>query len=494
MKSESIGVGDPRVAEIMRQQEIKRQTRRERSFRLSNKKVPFDYPKLSKKEIKRLKIKNNMWANRRCFIIGGGPSLKNFDFSLLKNELVIGVNRAYEKIEPTIIFGADRQFFQWANEGKFGEESLKRWNETKALKIRLYIEGDGDVKGLEKLYKINCFGAHGLSNDVEAGIAYGGNSGYAAINLALLLGASPIYLLGYDMHPSGGWWHDGYPGKQGNIENFILEFQNIRDTKSEIINLNRRSNLKCFTFGDFPGTEVKHIKLNSKEDKITKRIKYDKDWVLVSYYTLDTSYEEEIKKLKKSIDGMEIDYCLFGKTVRGSWRANLDHKSAVILEALKMFPKKCIVFVDSDAIVNQYPKKFDELSLDQKANHIAAAFHLYKNSLSSGSLLSGTLWFNNSKNTHDLVRRWHEIGLKNPKIRHQHCLRLAIDEYHHSGKLLFVHRLPDSYTYIHDYVYKGKIDPVITHYQASRKLRDEVGQSIMLRDSNFTAVGGDYIK
>lgn len=37
----------------------------------------------------------------------------------------------------------------------------------------------------------------------------GGNSGYQAVNLAYLLGASRICLLGYDMQPTGGktHWH-----------------------------------------------------------------------------------------------------------------------------------------------------------------------------------------------------------------------------------------------------------------------------------------------
>ena len=38
-------------------------------------------------------LEDDTWKGRRCFIIGGGPSLRGFDFSSLKGELVIGVNR-----------------------------------------------------------------------------------------------------------------------------------------------------------------------------------------------------------------------------------------------------------------------------------------------------------------------------------------------------------------------------------------------------------------
>lgn len=41
-----------------------------------------------------LKFKN-IHAGERCFIIANGPSLKHIDFSLLKNEYTIGMNRIY---------------------------------------------------------------------------------------------------------------------------------------------------------------------------------------------------------------------------------------------------------------------------------------------------------------------------------------------------------------------------------------------------------------
>ena len=39
------------------------------------------------------------WKGQRCFVIGGGPSLNNVDLAYLKDELVIGVNRAFERID-----------------------------------------------------------------------------------------------------------------------------------------------------------------------------------------------------------------------------------------------------------------------------------------------------------------------------------------------------------------------------------------------------------
>ncbi len=60
-------------------------------------------------------------------------------------------------------------------------------------------------------------GATGLESD-RRGLRHGYNSGYAAINLAVHLGAKQIILLGYDMRPVDGNHH--WFGKQ---------FENIPD-------------------------------------------------------------------------------------------------------------------------------------------------------------------------------------------------------------------------------------------------------------------------
>jgi len=40
-------------------------------------------------------IENKPWDDQDCWIIGGGPSLKSFDWSTLEGQLVITVNRAF---------------------------------------------------------------------------------------------------------------------------------------------------------------------------------------------------------------------------------------------------------------------------------------------------------------------------------------------------------------------------------------------------------------
>ncbi len=48
-----------------------------------------------RESIARLKKYKNIHQGKRCFIIGNGPSLKQTDLSLLKNEITFGMNRFY---------------------------------------------------------------------------------------------------------------------------------------------------------------------------------------------------------------------------------------------------------------------------------------------------------------------------------------------------------------------------------------------------------------
>lgn len=92
----------------------------------------------------------------------------------------------------------------------------------------------------------------GLSDEL---IYTGGNSGYQALSLAVLFGASKIMLLGYDMQKTGGrsHWHGDHPrgmGNGGNFEGWVKRFDRlsplIRAKGVEVINATRQTALKCF--------------------------------------------------------------------------------------------------------------------------------------------------------------------------------------------------------------------------------------------------------
>ena len=131
-----------------------------------------------------------IWQDETCYIIGGGSSLKEFDWNLLQGKNVLGCNAAFyigAHIVPITIFG-DGEFLKQHRNG-----------------LDNYAESGGQVitcsKGVRRFnhpdyVKIVKKQLRGIGTD---SVAWNGNTGSIAINYALLLGAKKIYLLGYDM-------------------------------------------------------------------------------------------------------------------------------------------------------------------------------------------------------------------------------------------------------------------------------------------------------
>ncbi len=213
-------------------------------------------------------VKNNAWKGRRCFIIGGGPSIKKMDLDLLRGEMTIGINRAYELLDPSILYGVDGQMWGWVEQGKCGEESKKRFNAYRGYKVWMALH----TVFPPDFYLIDVDDRGGYRIGSTKLLAFKNNSGYGAINLAAALGANPIYLLGFDMHGNKQgkqkWWHDGYPVDYGeNIyETYIAEISKFAPVLEkegfEVVNLNPKSALKCFTFGNYKKVVGKRPKLS----------------------------------------------------------------------------------------------------------------------------------------------------------------------------------------------------------------------------------------
>jgi hypothetical protein len=199
------------------------------------------------------------WRGKPAILIGGGPSLCGFNWERLRGWRTIGVNRVYEKFDPTIIFSMDLRYLHWIERGLYGDVATRLFNESKAYKVWLLtymaaIRDDIFVLRVKVNYQ---YGHNAFTLTQKEGLGHGNNSGYAALNLACCLGANPIYLLGYDMKHSAGrsHWHEGHPSKQAEetVVNFREHFNHAsRDIKRagfDVVNLNPDSALKCFRFG-----------------------------------------------------------------------------------------------------------------------------------------------------------------------------------------------------------------------------------------------------
>lgn len=387
------------------------------------------------------------WKDQRCFIIGGGESLKEFDFSKLKNELVIGVNRAYEMMDCTINYAMDNNLYRWITGGKLGQEAKNKFEDFKGIPVWLDSAGYDYPKGI---FILNKSDGHKNSYAMKDGLKSGTNAGFGALNLAVCLGANPIYLLGFDMkgkEGEAGWWHNGYPERQSDkvYKAFNNDFKRtaseLKEKGFRVINLNPESELKCFEFGKF------------EDIKPTKRP------VVVSYYTKGTGYEEQVKYLKTTLRRFNLENDVVGIQDRGSWHKNTYYKSQFILRMMNKHRGRSIVYVDADAKIRMNPVLFNDFDCD-----FACHFHHPRK-----ELLSGTLYFGNTKGARYLVSKWIEEDKLYPKTHMpQKNLRTVFDKYKNKIKWK---ALPVEYCMIFDTALRYQVSPVIEHFQLSRKYK-----------------------
>lgn len=141
-----------------------------------------------------------IWAGQDAFVIGGGASLRGFDWELLRGKNTVGCNMAYKlgmDICKVVMF-SDFSWFKREHADLAAYPGMIVTHDKKTL-----ILNDSRVHVMAKQ-------AWGLSSHA---LAYNGNSGCAAAHLALIFGAQRVYLLGLDCkrqdaHTSH--WHQYY--------------------------------------------------------------------------------------------------------------------------------------------------------------------------------------------------------------------------------------------------------------------------------------------
>ena len=184
---------------------------------------------------------------------------------------------------------------------------------------------------------------------------------------------------------------------------------------------------------------------------------------IVSYYTRNTSYELEAKKLMESLEKLGLPYEVEVIDTLGSWQKNTHYKAIFIRRMMEKHDED-VVFLDADCVVRRYPKLFDEINAYEYVADIAVHYFQGK------QLASGTLYFANCPFVQALVDSWIEENKKNPNGFDQKNLQNVLER---GWKNLTVFHLPPEYCKIFDLMADVK-DPVIEHFQASRRLKEEV--------------------
>lgn len=198
----------------------------------------------------------------KVFVVGGGPSLKGFDFNKLTDVDTITVNKAALHVpNPNYFITIDYSFLGRIN--KVDRNHLFASNASKFFIINYAAGVLKDVDGRpmdirsKKIYDLSKFDVvirsrktEGLSTSWKD-FRNGANSGHCGLQLAILLGYTDVYLLGIDMtingketHYHGGYGHHG-PVRMNKLLNDYLKDMNdgLKDVDCNIYSCSKISKL-----------------------------------------------------------------------------------------------------------------------------------------------------------------------------------------------------------------------------------------------------------
>lgn len=201
---------------------------------------------------------NKAWKNKPCFIVGSGPDLKVFikdvGFNFLNNKHSIGINHVIESYDGFEWFlFLDRRF-------------LKRTTyDLPEFKGKIFAQNNTGISDkIPNVVRFRCRN-NNPSEVIHNGLYSNRFSGLAALNLAIISGASPIYLIGYGMGEDGNenlfHFRENYQGvgqrgkeqfkKYKGVYNFFKRFKRwypkiIHVTEGESLAGFRKLNFKEF--------------------------------------------------------------------------------------------------------------------------------------------------------------------------------------------------------------------------------------------------------
>ena len=442
-------------------------------------------------------------SSNKVFIIGGGPRVNDFQLNLIGGHDTICVNKSIDLIEnPTYFITMDYSFFQKV--GKPIHEVISKAKSSHFIinKENSYIKEMGGVildarselqyKDLDKFTSV--IDSHqtydpidGFSKTINK-FCHGQNSGFCAIQFALLAGYEEIYLIGFDLDTSAKstHFHDDY---KNNVDSYRKKIHSYHDAFKEAFQRSReKSKIFLGTASNILQAYVpllrrrelinklgeSQMKVERKSiDEVTKEWGLLKDLVIVAYYTVNTPYEAEANKLKSSLDKLGLAYDIVGVNNLGNWQANTRFKAHFMEDMLKKHSGKNLLYVDSDAIIHKVPILFENYNYD-----IAVRWQDFR--WRKNECLSGTIFMANNPRTLELCKRWQKVNISegpNAKTFEQWNLGKVIVDMRAEGKIKDGN-LPPEYTMIFDSMRAmyPNIDPVIEHFQASRKLKNKVSK------------------
>jgi hypothetical protein len=188
------------------------------------------------------------WAGRLAIVAATGPSLTPDIIEQCRGHIVLAVNDAM-RVMPWADAGYACDASWWDVHKGCHDLQGQRWTSHS-------LNPQNDKSKIADKYPLHIIrgeGKPGFSLDPDV-IHYGNNSGYQAVNLAILFGADPIVLVGFDMHrvEDKNHFFGNHPSPLRNantysqwVKNFIVAAE-LLGRRPRILNATPGSALTCF--------------------------------------------------------------------------------------------------------------------------------------------------------------------------------------------------------------------------------------------------------
>jgi hypothetical protein len=189
---------------------------------------------------------HGMLTGKRCFIVGRGSSLKGFDYTKLNNEFVITINESIYACRSDITVFCDS--LMWKHNKKVLDDYEGFIFSAERTGYHLESTNRNIIP-----FPLNNYC---LGEKIQDGLYCGASSGMIALNLALIMGAEKIYLLGFDLDPAAKKVYADnkteevghYRSEKWTKDHYTM-FTNFAHFGDRIVNLNSKSKILTFPFG-----------------------------------------------------------------------------------------------------------------------------------------------------------------------------------------------------------------------------------------------------
>lgn len=187
-----------------------------------------------------------LWPDSTIAILASGPSLTREDVEYCRGKCRTIVIKETVRLAPwaDVFYAPDKKFFEYN-----GWEGTAMLEGFAGLRFTLDHFVSADVATY-----LQIGDKTGLSLDPTT-LNTGQDSGYACINLAVLLGATKIVLLGYDMHDDHGrdHWFGSHSWQTRPPYSQMLPFypslvEPLRAAGVTVVNATKGSALECWQY------------------------------------------------------------------------------------------------------------------------------------------------------------------------------------------------------------------------------------------------------